>query len=142
MNPGHRKINGTVALLTGTAAVALVALVAGCGGGDTGGNATAAALPKTSSGSPATVGVASTELGDVLVDSDGRTIYLFDKDQRLVYRGQFDDSRPGNKLPVTGKDVRAAIDAVLGGQPVPSLQKPSIGCNIKWKPGAAPDYFG
>src|SRR5207247_3582107 len=62
-------------------------------------------------------------------------IYLFDKDQRLVYRGQFDESRPGNNIPVTGKDLCAAIDAVLAGKPVPSSQKPSIGCNIKWKPG-------
>ena len=67
--------------------------------------------------------------------------YLFDKDHRLVYRGQFDDSRPGNSQPVTGKDVRAAFDAVLAGRPVAAAQKPSIGCNIKWKPGAEPDYF-
>jgi peroxiredoxin len=67
--------------------------------------------------------------------------YLFDKDHRLVYRGQFDDSRPGNGLPVTGKDLRAALDAVLGGQAVAASQKPSIGCNIKWKPGHEPDYF-
>ncbi len=69
-------------------------------------------------------------------------IYLFDKDQRLVYRGQFDDSRPGNNIPVTGKDLRAAIDAVLAGKPVSTNQKPSIGCNIKWKPGNEPEYFG
>jgi peroxiredoxin len=68
-------------------------------------------------------------------------IYLFDKDQRLVYRGQLDDSRPGNGIPVTGKDLRAAIDAVLSGKPVSPNQKPSIGCNIKWKPGNEPDYF-
>jgi peroxiredoxin len=68
-------------------------------------------------------------------------IYLFDKDQRLVYRGQFDDSRPGNNVVVTGKDLRAALDAVLAGKPVPPNQKPSIGCNIKWKPGNEPDYF-
>jgi len=68
--------------------------------------------------------------------------YSFDKDQRLVYRGQFDDSRPGNGIPVTGKDLRAAIDAVLAGKPVPTNQKPSIGCNIKWKPGNEPNYFG
>lgn len=68
--------------------------------------------------------------------------YLFDGAQRLAYRGQLDDSRPGNSVPVTGKDLRAAIDAVLAGQPVPSNQKPSIGCNIKWKPGNEPDYFG
>ncbi len=68
-------------------------------------------------------------------------LYLFDKEQRLVYRGQFDDSRPGNGIPVTGKDIRAALDAVLAGKPVPPNQKPSIGCNIKWKPGNEPDYF-
>jgi peroxiredoxin len=68
--------------------------------------------------------------------------YLFDKDQRLVYRGQFDDSRPGNGMPVTGKDLRSAIDVVLAGKPVSANQKPSIGCNIKWKPGNEPDYFG
>ena len=67
-------------------------------------------------------------------------IYLFDKDKRLVYRGQFDDSRPGNSIPVTGKDLRAAIDAVLAGKPVPANQKPSIGCNIKWKRGNEPEY--
>lgn len=68
-------------------------------------------------------------------------IYLFDKDQHLVYRGQFDDSRPGNSVPVTGKDLRAAIDALLSGKSVSPNQKPSIGCNIKWKQGKAPDYF-
>jgi thiol-disulfide isomerase/thioredoxin len=67
--------------------------------------------------------------------------YLFDKERRLVYRGQFDDSRPGNGVPVTGKDVRAALDAVLAGKPVSLTQRPSIGCNIKWKPGNEPDYF-
>lgn len=59
--------------------------------------------------------------------------FLFDEDLRLVYRGQLDDSRPGNELPLTGKDLRAALDAVLDGLPVPADQKPSIGCNIKWK---------
>jgi len=68
-------------------------------------------------------------------------IYLFDGDQRLVYRGQFDDSRPGNNLPVTGKDLRTALDAVLTGRPVGPEQKASIGCNIKWKPGNEPEYF-
>jgi peroxiredoxin len=66
--------------------------------------------------------------------------YLFDQEQMLVYRGQFDDSRPGNGLPVTGKDLREALEAVLTGKPVSSRQQPSIGCNIKWKPGNEPDY--
>lgn len=69
-------------------------------------------------------------------------IYLFDQDQRLVYRGQLDDSRPGSSIPVTGKDLRAAIDAVLAKKEVSPQQKASIGCNIKWKPGNEPDYFG
>jgi len=68
--------------------------------------------------------------------------FLFDGDLRLVYRGQFDDSRPGNGAPVTGADLAAACEAVLDGEEVPAEQKPSIGCNIKWKPGAEPDYFG
>ena len=68
--------------------------------------------------------------------------YVFDKDQRLVYRGQLDDSRPGNGMPVTGKDVRSALDSVLAGKSVSPTQKPSIGCNIKWKPGNEPEYFG
>jgi peroxiredoxin len=68
--------------------------------------------------------------------------YLFDKDQQLVYRGQLDDSRPSSGVPVTGKDLRAALDAVLGGKPVSAGQKPSIGCNIKWKAGNEPEYFG
>ena len=68
-------------------------------------------------------------------------IYLFDKNRKLVYRGQFDDSRPGNGVPVTGKDLRAALDAVLAGKPVPPDQKASMGCNIKWKAGNEPDYF-
>ena len=68
-------------------------------------------------------------------------IYLFDGAQKLVYRGQFDDSRPGNGLPVTGRDLRLALDAVLAGKSVSPDQKPSIGCNIKWKAGNAPDYF-
>ncbi|MGA2277651.1 MAG: thioredoxin family protein [Terracidiphilus sp.] len=59
--------------------------------------------------------------------------FLFDANQRLVYRGQFDRSRPGNGIPVTGEDLRAAIDLVLAGKPVPKEQQPSIGCNIKWK---------
>ncbi|MCS6954555.1 MAG: thioredoxin family protein [Bryobacteraceae bacterium] len=67
--------------------------------------------------------------------------YVFDQERKLVYRGQLDDSRPGNGIPVTGKDLRAAIEAVLEGRPVPSEQKPSLGCNIKWKPGNEPPYF-
>jgi hypothetical protein len=66
--------------------------------------------------------------------------FVFDRDQTLVYRGQFDDARRGNNLPITGKDLRAAVDAALAGRDVPG-QKPSIGCNIKWKPGNEPDYF-
>jgi peroxiredoxin len=68
-------------------------------------------------------------------------IFLFDKSRKLVYRGQFDASRPGNGVPVTGKDLRAALDAVLAGKPVSEKQIPSMGCNIKWKPGNEPDYF-
>lgn len=66
--------------------------------------------------------------------------FLFDADRRLVYRGQLDDSRPGNGKPVTGRDLRAAVDAVLAKQPVTVAQQPSAGCNIKWKPGNEPDY--
>lgn len=68
--------------------------------------------------------------------------FVFDRDRNLVYRGQMDDSRPGSGVPVTGADLRDALDAVLAGQPVPEQQKPSMGCNIKWKRGNAPDYFG
>jgi thiol-disulfide isomerase/thioredoxin len=67
--------------------------------------------------------------------------FLFDAERRLVYRGQFDDSRPRNSVTVTGKDLRAAIDAVLAGIEVDPAQKPSIGCNIKWKPGNEPPYY-
>ncbi len=67
--------------------------------------------------------------------------FLFDAEQRLVYRGQLDDSRPSNGKPVTGEDLRAALDALLAEQPVNPEQKPSIGCNIKWKPGNEPSYF-
>jgi len=66
--------------------------------------------------------------------------YLFDAQRRLVYRGQFDDSRPGNGVPVTGRDLRAALAAVLAGKPVSPDQKPSLGCNIKWKPGNEPSH--
>ncbi len=67
--------------------------------------------------------------------------FLFDKQHKLVYRGQFDDSRPQSGIPVTGADLRAACDAVLEGKPVSDQQKPSIGCNIKWKAGKEPKYF-
>ncbi len=67
--------------------------------------------------------------------------FLFDGQQRLVYRGQMDDSRPGNGIPVTGKDLRAAMEAVLAHQPVGKDQRPSIGCNIKWRAGNEPSYF-
>lgn len=66
--------------------------------------------------------------------------FVFDAQGQLVYRGQLDDSRPSNGKPVTGEDLRAAIDAVLAGQPVNPEQKLSIGCNIKWKPGNEPGY--
>jgi len=68
--------------------------------------------------------------------------FLFDAKQKLVYRGQFDDSRPRNDEPVTGADLRAAIDTLLNGSAIPVEQKPSMGCNIKWKVDNAPDYFG
>ncbi len=68
--------------------------------------------------------------------------FLFDGARTLAYRGQLDDSRPGNDLPVTGKDLRAAMDAVLADTPVSSEQRPSVGCNIKWKEDNAPAYFG
>jgi peroxiredoxin len=65
---------------------------------------------------------------------------LFDNKRKLVYRGELDDSRPGNNIPVTGRDLRAALEAVLAGKPAPEEQKPSLGCNIKWKPGNEPHY--
>lgn len=68
--------------------------------------------------------------------------YVFDAQHKLAYRGQLDGSRPNSGVPVTGHDLRAALNAVLTGKPVATEQKPSIGCNIKWKPGNAPDYFG
>ncbi len=67
-------------------------------------------------------------------------IYMFDRGRRLVYRGQFDASRPGNGIPVTGKDLRAALEAVLAGKTTSEFQAPSMGCNIKWKPGNEPRY--
>jgi peroxiredoxin len=69
-------------------------------------------------------------------------LFLFDGDRKLVYRGQLDDSRPGNDIALTGGDLTRAVEAVLAGDTVPTEQKYSIGCNIKWKPGNEPDYFG
>ena len=69
-------------------------------------------------------------------------IYLFNSDHRLVYRGQFDDSRPGNGVEPSGNDLTKAVDRMLAGGEIPEDQMPSVGCNIKWKPGNAPDYFG
>jgi peroxiredoxin len=66
--------------------------------------------------------------------------YLFDQKRKLVYRGQMDDSRPGSDIPVTGEDLRDALDAVLTGRPVSKDQKPGVGCSIKWRPGNEPDY--
>ena len=67
--------------------------------------------------------------------------FLFDSQRRLVYRGQFDDSRPNSQTPVTGKDLKGAVEALLAGTPVSADQRPSIGCNIKWIKGMEPDYF-
>ena len=68
--------------------------------------------------------------------------FVFDKERKLVYRGQLDDSRPGSGRPVTGRDLRAALDALLSGQPVDEEQVPSVGCNIKWTPGNVLDHYG
>jgi peroxiredoxin len=67
--------------------------------------------------------------------------FLFDRGRRLVYRGQMDGSRPANGVPVSGEDLRKALDAALEGRPAPEVQRPSLGCNIKWKPGNEPVYF-
>ncbi|QDV56106.1 thioredoxin family protein [Rosistilla oblonga] len=67
--------------------------------------------------------------------------FLFDGELKLAYRGQLDDSRPKNDIPLSGSDLRDAMDAVLSSAAVPEPQKPSIGCNIKWKPSNEPDYF-
>ena len=69
-------------------------------------------------------------------------VFLFDREKKLVYRGQIDSSRPQSDVPVTGEDLRAALDAVVTGEDAPADQKPSLGCNIKWKPGNEPEYFG
>jgi peroxiredoxin len=69
-------------------------------------------------------------------------LYLFNAQRELVYRGQLDDARPGNGKPVTGRDLRIAIECLYEGKSLPAAQLPASGCNIKWKPGNAPDYFG
>jgi len=66
---------------------------------------------------------------------------LFDASHRLVYRGQYDASRPGNNIAVSGSDMKAAVDALLAGNPISQEQVPSVGCNIKWRAGNAPHYF-
>jgi thiol-disulfide isomerase/thioredoxin len=66
--------------------------------------------------------------------------FVFDRQRRLAYRGQFDDSRPNSATPTTGADLRGALDALLAGTPVSARQRPSVGCNIKWKPGNAPEW--
>ncbi len=66
--------------------------------------------------------------------------FVFDKDRKLSYRGQMDDSRPGNDEPLNGRDLRNALDTILEGEEITEEQKPSMGCNIKWKPGNAPEY--
>lgn len=68
--------------------------------------------------------------------------FLFDENRKLVYRGQLDDSRPSKGKPVTGADLRGALDALLAGRAINPDQRPSLGCNIKWRPGNAPAYFG
>jgi peroxiredoxin len=69
-------------------------------------------------------------------------IFLFDKNKRLVYRGQFDSARPGNTIPITGEDLSAAVQQMLQEKEIGVVQQPSMGCNIKWKPGNEPSYFG
>ncbi len=68
--------------------------------------------------------------------------FLYDDERTLVYRGQFDDSRPGNDVPVTGTDLIQAVEQLLAGEPIDAEQTPSVGCNIKWRPGNEPEWFG
>ena len=84
----------------------------------------------------------SQEIAKIYTAACTPDFFLFDDERKLFYRGQLDDSRPSNGIPVTGKDLRGAIDTVLAGKPFTEEQKPSIGCNIKWKLGNEPDYFG
>jgi peroxiredoxin len=83
----------------------------------------------------------SQEVAKVYTAACTPDFFVFDDSRKLVYRGQLDDSRPSNGKPVTGKDLRSAIDAILTGKPILGEQNPSIGCNIKWKPGNEPSYF-
>jgi peroxiredoxin len=69
-------------------------------------------------------------------------IFLFNAQRELVYRGQLDDARPGTGKPVTGQNLRVALECLYEGKPLPGIQLPSTGCNIKWKPGNEPEYFG
>jgi len=86
---------------------------------------------------------ASQEVAKAYLAACTPDFFLFDAQRKLVYRGQLDDSRPSNGKPVTGADVRGAIEALLGGHAIPDdRQIPSIGCNIKWKSGNAPAWFG
>lgn len=85
----------------------------------------------------------SQEVAKVYTAACTPDFFLFDRERRLVYRGQFDASRPSNQIAVTGQDLRRAVETVLQGKtPPPDEQTPSIGCNIKWKPGNEPDYYG
>lgn len=88
-----------------------------------------------------------------LVDQDQQTakdyraactpdLFLFDGEKKLVYRGQFDSARPGNNEPITGEDLTLAVEQLIAGEPITGSQRPSMGCNIKWKEGNAPEYFG
>lgn len=82
----------------------------------------------------------SQEVAKVYTAACTPDFFLFDRDRKLVYRGQLDDSRPGNEFPVTGNDMREALDATLSGQKPSDIQKPSMGCSIKWKEGNEPGY--
>jgi hypothetical protein len=85
--------------------------------------------------------VARTESTMLALGTPAPDFFLFDARRTLVYRGQLDGARPRNDVPVTGRDLRAALDAVLAGTPPSETQFPSLGCNIKWRPGNAPAYF-
>ena len=106
--------------------------------------------------SPENMAAAAKEIGytfDYLYDEDQAVakayraactpdFFLFDGERKLFYRGQIDASRPGNDIPISGIDLRGALDRVIAGKAPPEVQSPSMGCNIKWKAGNEPDYFG